>query len=143
MRQHKILKIRRRALIVAIPQPEKALEDPGAIVPYLCCASLKIFERLTYTRVEPTINQLLPREQAGFRHGRSAVDQVILFTQDIKDSFSGKISRGCVCRPDSSLRHCMASWSHLQAAAIATWTYGPDDHGHVWQWQLYPYHWKW
>jgi len=33
---------------------------------------------------------LLRQEQAGFRHGKSAVDQVAQFTQDIEDSFSAK-----------------------------------------------------
>jgi len=42
-------------------------------------------------------------------------------TQEIEDSFSAKDSRSCVCRPHSSLRHCMASWPHLQAAAIVAW----------------------
>ena len=47
----------------------------------------EILERLIYARVEPIINPLLPQEQAGFRHGRSIIDQVTLLTQDIKDSF--------------------------------------------------------
>jgi len=37
MHQLKIPKIWRRALIVAIPKPEKPSGDPRAIVPYLCC----------------------------------------------------------------------------------------------------------
>jgi len=37
---------------------------------------------------------MLPQEQAGFRHGRSAVDQVTLLTQDIEDSFSAKKKAG-------------------------------------------------
>ena len=53
----------------------------------LLCIPFKIFERLIYARVESTINLLLPREQAGFRHGRSTVDQVTLLTQDIEESF--------------------------------------------------------
>jgi len=39
---------------------------------------------------ETIIDPLLPQEQAGFRHGRSAVDQVTLSTQDIEDSISAK-----------------------------------------------------
>ena len=46
----------------------------------LLCVPYKILERLIYTRVEPLINPLLPKEQAGFRHGKSTVDQVILLT---------------------------------------------------------------
>jgi len=37
-----------------------------------------------------------PQEQAVFRHGRSAVDQVTLLTQDIEDSFSNKKEAGAV-----------------------------------------------
>ena len=36
------------------------------------------------------------QEQASFRHERSAVDQVILMTQDIEDNFSAKKKAGAV-----------------------------------------------
>ena len=39
---------------------------------------------------------MLPREQAGFRHRRSTVEQVTLLTQDIEDSFSAKKKAGAV-----------------------------------------------
>ena len=44
-----------------------------------------IFERLIYARVEPTINQLVPKEQAEFRRRKSTVDQVVLLTENIED----------------------------------------------------------
>ena len=50
----------------------------------------KILERLIYARVEPLIDPLLPKEQAGFRRGKSTVDQVVLLTQNIEDSFEAK-----------------------------------------------------
>jgi len=53
----------------------------------LLCVLFKILQRFIYARVDPIIDPLLPQEQAGFRHGRSAVDQVTLLTQD---SFSAK-----------------------------------------------------
>jgi len=56
----------------------------------MLCVLFKIFERIIYARVEPIIDTLLPKQQAGFRHGRSSVDQVTLLTQDIEDSFSAK-----------------------------------------------------
>jgi len=56
----------------------------------LLCVPFKILERLIYNSVEPIVDLLLPQEQAGFQHGRSAVDQVTLLTQDIEDSFSVK-----------------------------------------------------
>ena len=43
-----------------------------------------------YARVEPLIDSLLPKEQAGFRRGKSTVDQVVLLTQNIEDSFEAK-----------------------------------------------------
>jgi len=52
--------------------------------------------RLIYLRVEPIIDPLIPQEQAGFRHWRSAADQVTLLTQDIVDSFSAKMKTGAV-----------------------------------------------
>jgi len=52
---------------------------------------------LIYARVDPIIDPLLLREQAGFRHRRLTVDQVTLLTQDIEpDSFSAKKKAGAV-----------------------------------------------
>ena len=97
MRQLKIPKIWRRALIVAIPKPMKPIGDPKSYRPIsLLCVPYKILERLIYTRVEPIVDPLLPREQAGFRRGRSTVDQVTLLTQNIEDSFSAKQKAGAV-----------------------------------------------
>ena len=81
-------KIWRRALVVAIPKPTKPLGDPKSYRPIsLLCVPYKILKRLIYACVEPLINPLLPKEQAGFRHGKSTVDQVVLLTQNIEDSF--------------------------------------------------------
>jgi len=81
MNQHKNPKIWRRALIVAISKPEKPLGDPKSSSPKaLLCVPFKILERLVYARVDPIIDPLLPQKQAGFRHGRSAVEQVTLLT---------------------------------------------------------------
>jgi len=97
MRQLKIPKIWRRPLVVAIPKPEKPLGDPKSYRPIsLLCVPFKILERLNYARVETIIDPLLPQEKAGFRHGRSAVDQVTLLTQDIEDSFLAKKKAGAV-----------------------------------------------
>ncbi|XP_076823231.1 uncharacterized protein LOC143469422 [Clavelina lepadiformis] len=91
MRHLRIPKIWRRALVVAVPKPNKPPGDPKSYRPIsLLCIPFKILERLIYARVEPIIDPQLPREQAGFRHGRSTVDQVTLMTQDIEDSFSAK-----------------------------------------------------
>ena len=47
-------------------------------------------------RVEPLIDPLFPKEQAGFRRGKSTVDQVVLLTQNIEDSFEAKKKAGAV-----------------------------------------------
>ena len=71
----KIPKIWKRALFVAISKPIKPVEDPKSYRPIsLLCVLYKILERLIYTRIEPIVDPLLPREQVGFRQGRSTVD---------------------------------------------------------------------
>ena len=60
------------------------------------CVPYKILERLIYARVEPLVDPLLPKEQAGFRRGKSTVDQVVLLTQSIEDSFEAKKKAGAV-----------------------------------------------
>ena len=93
----KIPKIWRRALVVAIPKPGKPGGDPKSYRPIsLLCVTYKILERLIYARVKPLIDPLLPKEQAGFRRGKSTVDQVVLLTQNIEDSFDAKKTTGAV-----------------------------------------------
>ena len=91
LRRLKIPKIWRRALVIAIPKPMKPMEDPKIYRPIsLLCVSYKILEKLIYARIEPLIDPLFPEEQAGFRREMSTVDQVVLLTQNIKDSFEAK-----------------------------------------------------
>ena len=45
---------------------------------------------------ESIVEPLLPREQAGFRRGRSTVDQTVLLTQNIEESFEVKKKAGAV-----------------------------------------------
>ena len=91
LRRLKNPKIWRRALVVAIPKPGKPVGDPMSYRPIsLLCVPYKILERLIYARVKPLIDPLLPKEQAGFRRGKSTVDQVVLLTLNIEDSFEAK-----------------------------------------------------
>ena len=97
LRRLKIPKIWRRALVVAITKPAKPVVDPKSYRPIsLLCVPYKILERLIYARVEPLIDSLLPKEQAGFQRGKSTVDQVVLLTQNIEDSFEAKKKAGAV-----------------------------------------------
>ena len=91
MHRLKIPKIRRRALVVAIPNTIKPAGDPKSYRPIsLLCFLYKILERLIYARVKPIINQLLHKEQAKFRSRKSTVNQVILLTQNIENFFAAK-----------------------------------------------------
>ena len=97
LRRLKISMIWRRALVVAIPKPTKPVGDPKSYRPIsLLCVPYKILERLIYARVEPLIDPLLPKEQAGFRRGNSTIDQVVLLTQNIEDSIEAKMKAGAV-----------------------------------------------
>ena len=111
LRRLKIPKIWRRALVVAIPKPGKFVGDPKSYRPIsLLCVPYKILKRLIYARVEPLIDPLFPKEQAGFRRGKSTVDQVVLLTQN-KDSFEAKKKAGAV-------------FINLTAAYDAVWHHG-------------------
>ena len=70
--------------------PKELSTDISALCPY------KILERLIYARVEPLIDPLLLKEQAGFRREKSTVDQVVLPNQNIEDSFEAKKKAGAV-----------------------------------------------
>ena len=97
LRRLKIPKIWRRALVVAIPKPAKPVGDPKSYQPIsLLCFPYKILERLIYARVEPLVDPLLPKDQAGFRRRMSTVDQVVLLTQNINNSFEAKKKAGYV-----------------------------------------------
>ena len=97
MRHLRIPKVWRRAVVVAIPKPKKPVGDPKSYrLISLLCVPYKILERLIYTRIEPVIDPLLSKEQAGFRRGRSTVDQAVLLTQNIEDSFEAKKKAGAV-----------------------------------------------
>ena len=75
----------------------KPVEDPKTYRPIsLLCVPYKTLERLIYTRIEPIVDPLLPREQAGFRQGRSTVNQTVLLTKHIEESFETKKKTGAV-----------------------------------------------
>ena len=94
LHQLKNSKIWRRALVVAIVKPMKPVGDPKIYRPIsLLCVSYKIVGRLIYARVG---SPLLPSKQAGFRHGKSTVNHVILLTENIDNFLS-------ICRSDGGI----------------------------------------
>ncbi|KAM3875318.1 collagenase 3-like [Diretmus argenteus] len=93
----KLPKIWRCASVIALPKPNKDLEDPKSYRPIsLLSVPFKILERMIHSRIEPVVDSQLPREQAGFCHGRSTADQVTLFSQDIENSFHDNEKAGVV-----------------------------------------------
>ena len=56
----------------------------------------KLLERLIYNRLLPVVDPQLPREQAGFRPGRSIVEQVVKLTEDIETAFENRKKCGAV-----------------------------------------------
>ena len=90
-------KIWRRATVVAILKPNKPAEDPKSYRPIsLLCVPYKVLESLLLARLNPVVNPQLPNEQAGFRQGRSTVQQILKLTSDIEKSFELGHKRGVV-----------------------------------------------
>ena len=82
---------------MAIPKPKKPVEDPQSYRPIsLFCVPYKFLQRLIHARVEPIVDRFLPREQTGFRRGRSTVDQTVLLTQNTDDLFEAEKKAGVV-----------------------------------------------
>ena len=96
-RRLKMSKIWRRALVVAIPKPMKSVGDPKSYQPISpLCVINEILERLIYARVDPLIDPLLPKKQTGFQCGKSTVDQLVLLTHNIEDSFEVNKKTGAI-----------------------------------------------
>ena len=79
------------------PQIKKPLDSPASFRPtsLTSCVS-KLFERIILSRLLFFLksNSILSPHQAGFRPGRSTLDQIIFFAQSISDRFNKP-------RPDS------------------------------------------
>ena len=62
----------------------------------LLCVPYKIFERRIYACVYPLIDPVLPKEQAEFRRGKSTIDQNVLLTKNIEDTFEATKKAGAI-----------------------------------------------
>ena len=97
MQRTKIPKIWCRAKIISILKPGKSPEEAGRYRPIsLLSVCFKLLERLIYNRLLPVVDPQLPREQAGFRPGRSTVEQVVKLTEDIETAFENRKKCGAV-----------------------------------------------
>ena len=62
----------------------------------LLCTAYKLLERILLTPIEPIVDKLLPKEQAGFRKGCSTVGQVAKLTDIIEGAYDEKEITGSV-----------------------------------------------
>ena len=129
----KLPKTWRRATVVALPKPNKPAQDPKSYRPIsLLCVPFNILERLIHSRIDTVVDPQLPREQAGFRRGRSTVDQVTLLTQYIEDSFQNNEKDGVVFLDLTAAYDTV--WHrgiHLKLLRITPETHGGFHHGDV------------
>ncbi|UYV79947.1 GRIN2B [Cordylochernes scorpioides] len=81
------------ATIIPIKKLDKSADDPKNYRPIsltsICCKLMEkiILRRLTY---HLDTKNLLPEEQYGFRKGHGTIDQVLFFTQKVKDAQNRK-----------------------------------------------------
>ena len=93
----KLPRIWRMAIVIAILKPNKQNDKPKSYRPNsLLSIPYNIVECLIYNRIYPMIDPHLPHEQAGFRPGRSTLDQVAKLTSDIELAFDGNLKGGAV-----------------------------------------------
>ena len=86
LRQLKIPMVCRRA----IPKPSKTGRGPNNLPSHLSALCLLQDPRTTDLQSCRTNSRPLASKQAGFRHGKSTVDQAVLLMQTIEDSFEAK-----------------------------------------------------
>ena len=97
LRQLKIFQSMEKSICSCDPKAKETCRGPKELSSYLLALCPLQDPRTTdLTRIERIVDHLLPGEQAGFRHGKSTVDQVVLLTQNIEDSFEAKKKAGAV-----------------------------------------------
>jgi len=88
MRLNLLPKIWRKANIMSILKPGKDAKVAKSYRPIsLLCVPFKILERVILSRITPYIEKCLPDFQAGFRAGRSTIDQVLQLCSTVEDGF--------------------------------------------------------
>lgn len=89
MQSSTLPKIWHEAKVIALLKPHKHANDPHSYRPISLVALYKVFKRLLHVHLEPTIDKILPVEQAVFRKNRNCCDQVLTFTTfDFRKQFS-------------------------------------------------------
>ena len=82
---------------MAILKSNKPADNPKSYrLISLLCVPNEILKRLILARINPVIEPQLPSEQAGFRQGRSKVQQVLKLTYEIEKWFDNEYKAGAV-----------------------------------------------
>ena len=92
-----IPKIWRKAFVVAILKHKKLVYDSKSYRPIsILCFPFKVLEQLLFTQLELIVEPTLSATQAGFRPGRSTVNQIVHLTNDIENGFEERKKAGLV-----------------------------------------------
>lgn len=88
LKKQRLPKEFKRAKILSIVKPGKDGSDASHYRPIsLLSVIYKLFERLLLNRLQPIIDEHIPKEQAGFRPNRGSVEQVLALTTFIENGF--------------------------------------------------------
>ena len=81
----------RHANVISLLKPGKRETSSRSYHPIsLLCTTYKLLERIVLTQIEPIVEKILPKEQAGFQKGCSTLNQVVKLTETIEDAFDKK-----------------------------------------------------
>jgi len=87
----------RQAKVIAVSKPGKDPHEAASYRPIsLLSVCFKAMERLILNRINPTVDEVVVIEQAGFRRGRSTCDQVLALTTYIENGFQSGLKTGAV-----------------------------------------------
>lgn len=87
----------KRTKVIAVLKPNKSAENTSNYRPISllsCC--LKLFERCLLARIQPIIQNVIQKEQAGFQKNRSCCDQVLALTNYIELGFENNLKTGII-----------------------------------------------
>ena len=90
-------KLWRQAKVIAILKPGKPGRDPKNYRPIsLLSVIYKLFKRVRLKRIQPQVEKALPKEQAGFRQGRSCCEQVLSLVTHVENGLQNRLKSGAV-----------------------------------------------
>ncbi|GFQ75752.1 putative RNA-directed DNA polymerase from transposon BS [Trichonephila clavata] len=105
----------KEALIIPIRKHDKPANDPNSYRPIaLASISCKLMQRIVLRRLSTLLDQnnLIPLEQFDFRKGHCTMDQVLYFSQKVRDAHN--------LRPTN---HTVAAFHDLSKAFDRFWKY--------------------